>query len=85
MITLKNPIEVHEGSQGKLCVYWDEYQSKRYLHIRYLYHNRATGEFEPGRKGVAVPENLVAPLLQALRIVLESVSDGGAKEEKANA
>lgn len=66
------PVLALEGKNGRLMVYWDEYRNARLLHIRYWFKNKATGEFQPGMKGIAVPEANVGDVLLAIKQVLES-------------
>ncbi len=82
MITVANPLLVSESEKvGRLCLYWDEYRSQTFLHIRYFFRNRKTGEWEPGVKGIAIPEHNVAKFLEGLREVLESAHDEEGEEE----
>ena len=63
---------IHESSNGRLYVYFEEYKNHMYLHIRYWICNKRNGDmWQPGKKGIAIPENKVKPVLAALKMVLE--------------
>ncbi len=65
------PVVVSESSVGRLCVYWEEYRTKMYLHIRYWYLDKSDGQWKPGAKGVAIPQANVGNLLAGVKSVLE--------------
>lgn len=61
---------VSQSSAGKLYVYWEEYNGKRMLHVRYWYHDKNNDIWAPGRKGVSIVSTNVKELLSALKAVL---------------
>lgn len=62
---------ISETSVGRLYVYVDEYKSQRYLHIRYFFKNKSTGIYEPGVKGIAIPEGNIKAVLDAIAKALK--------------
>lgn len=60
---------IHETSVGRLYVYVDEYKSQRYLHIRYWYKKGDT--WEPGVKGIAIPEGNIKKVFDAVAQALK--------------
>ncbi|MBX9688666.1 MAG: transcriptional coactivator p15/PC4 family protein [Candidatus Obscuribacterales bacterium] len=76
MSVVENKFLVKEGTLGKLYIYWDEYSSKLFLHIRYWYVDKADGIEKPGRKGIAIPAHILATVLQALKWALENRPEG---------
>lgn len=71
----QNPVTVSESDVGRLCVYWDEYKSNRYLHIRYFYEDKSDGEWKPSGKGIGIPSNNVVKVLEAIQQVLEEKAE----------
>jgi hypothetical protein len=60
-----------ESHLGKLYMYFEEYSGKNFLHIRYWFTDRKDGILKPGKKGIAIPENLVNPFLAGLKVLLQ--------------
>lgn len=61
---------ISESSVGRLYVYWEEYKSNLYLHVRYWFKDKRDMTWKPGPKGVAIPESKVPDLLGGLRTVI---------------
>lgn len=59
-------ILITETSTGRLYLYWEEYQGRKYLHLRYWYLAK-DGEWKPRAKGIAIPESGVKPVLEGFR------------------
>lgn len=58
---------ISENTQQKrrTYVYWEEWNGERFLHIRMWFLGKS-GEYEPSRKGIAIPSDKVKPLFEAL-------------------
>ena len=74
-------VMVSEVGAARLCVYFDEFNSHRYMHIRYWYKDRRDGEWKPGSRGVAIPVTRVNQTLQAIKQVL-AIEHGKANQEE---
>lgn len=59
-------ILVRETSVGRLYVYFDEWESHVYLHIRYFYYDKKDEIWTPSRKGIAIPEDCVKEVFNAI-------------------
>lgn len=66
---------IGESASGRLYLYWEEWKSNRFLHIRYWYRCKKDDTWKPGVKGIAIPEAKVTDLLGGFRTVL-SQTDG---------
>jgi hypothetical protein len=63
---------VSESFLGRLYVYFEEYKGRNFLHLRYWVQNkRDGGDFKPGMKGIAIPEEKVKTILEAVKLVLK--------------
>jgi hypothetical protein len=65
-------ILVTESNVGKLYLYYDEYNGHNLLHLRYWFQDKKDGVWKPGKKGIAVPEEKVRNVLEALKLLLSS-------------
>ena len=63
---------VTESPLGRLYVYWEEYNTRMFLHIRYWYLDKASDEWKPSKKGIAIAEHNVQGVLKGLRENLET-------------
>lgn len=61
---------VTEGGQGRLYIYWDSYNGKDFLHIRYWYLDKSDSIFKPGRKGIAIEASSLPTALKGFRLKL---------------
>ncbi len=77
-VSQESLVQVMESTNGRLCVYWDEFRGQRLLHVRYWYQDKKDGQFKPGMKGAGIPESAVPQFLKALKQVL--ASDHGKEE-----
>lgn len=70
-MSVKSILPVYETSKGRLCIYWDEYCSKNFFHIRYWFKNKETGEYTPGRPGIGIPEENMVHVYAAIKKLME--------------
>lgn len=63
-------ISESKATGNRTYIYWDEYKGNRFLHIRVWYKDKEDGHYKPSKKGIAIPEYNVRPLLDTLVAVL---------------
>ncbi|MDE2100171.1 MAG: hypothetical protein KGL39_23145 [Patescibacteria group bacterium] len=83
-------IVAENGVLGQLSVYFESYRAQRYLHIRYWFKHKETGEWTPGVKGIGVPGRDVPALMEAIRKAIadephEEQPEAGLAEEDGQA
>ena len=61
---------IQESAIGRLYMYWAEWRSNRFLHIRYWYLDKKDNTWKPGMKGVAIPEPLLEQILAGFKQLL---------------
>lgn len=61
---------VSESHVGRLYIYWDEYKSNYFLHVRLWYYDRRDGLWKPTKKGVAIPAGRLKRFVEVLGVVL---------------
>lgn len=66
----RGKILISESTAGRLYVYWDEWKSNRFLHIRYWFYDTKQDLWCPGKKGIAIPESKLTDFLGGLRKLL---------------
>jgi len=68
---LEEKITIHEKARGEtIKVYIQEYDGKRYLHVREWYIDKEQAE-QPTKKGVAIPLDKVNLLIEAVEKVMK--------------
>ena len=71
IVVVDGKVLVTESPTGRLFVYFEEYNGKNFLHLRYWYKcKKDGGMWKPGMKGIAIPESNVRSVLEALKLVL---------------
>ncbi len=68
--TKSNPIVATETGLGMLGVFLDEWRSNTFLHIRYFFPDKKTGDWAPMSKGVAIPRTRLPQVLEAICVAL---------------
>ena len=68
---MEEKITIHEKARGEtIKVYIQEYDGKRYLHVREWYIDKEQAE-QPTKKGVAIPLDKVNLLIEAVEKVMK--------------
>lgn len=55
-----------KSSSKRICIHVQEFRNSVFLSIREFYKDRASGDWRPSPKGVTIPPELYAELLQGV-------------------
>lgn len=61
---------VSESALGRVYIYWDEYRSNYFLHIRLWFYDTKDQLWKPSKKGVALPAARLKKFVEVLGVVL---------------
>lgn len=55
-----------KSSSKRICIHVQQYMGSVFLSIREFYKDRASGDWRPSQRGVTIPPDLYAELLQGV-------------------